>query len=109
MGTDARYEVIVLGLGGMGSATAYHLARRGARVLGLDAFHRGHAYGSSHGRARGIREADAESPAYVPLVQRAYALWRELEVETGEPLLTIPGGVGIGPAAPGYGATQKES
>jgi sarcosine oxidase len=109
MRADARYDVIVLGLGGMGSATAYHLARRGTRVLGLDAFERGHTNGSSHGRSRGIREAYAESPAYVPLVQRAYALWRELEAETGQHLLTITGGIGIGPAAPGFGATQKES
>jgi sarcosine oxidase len=109
MRSDARYDVIVLGLGGMGSATAYHLARRDTRVLGLDAFARGHTNGSSHGRSRGIREAYGESPAYVPLVQRAYALWRELEAETGQHLLTITGGVGIGPAAPGFGATQKES
>ncbi len=109
MRSDARYEVIVLGLGGMGSATAYHLARRGRRVLGLDAFARGHQNGSSHGRSRGIREAYGESPQYVPLVQRAYALWRELEEETGQHLLTITGGIGIGPAEPGFGATQKES
>ena len=109
MRSEARYEVIVVGLGGMGSATAYHLARRGRRVLGLDAFARGHHNGSSHGRSRGIREAYGESPAYVPLVQRAYALWRELEAETGQHLLTITGGIGIGPAEPGFGATQKES
>ncbi|HEY8291766.1 MAG TPA: N-methyl-L-tryptophan oxidase [Thermomicrobiales bacterium] len=109
MRADAQYEVIVLGLGGMGSATAYHLARRGRRVLGLDAFARGHHNGSSHGRSRGIREAYGESPAYVPLVQRAYALWRELEAETGQHLLTITGGISIGPAAPGFGANQKES
>jgi sarcosine oxidase len=107
MRADARYEVIVVGLGGMGSATAYHLARRGRRVLGLDAFARGHRNGSSHGRSRGIREAYGESPAYVPLVRRAYALWRELEAETGQRLLTITGGIGIGPAAPDFGANQK--
>jgi sarcosine oxidase len=109
MRADARYEVIVVGLGGMGSATAYHLARRGRRVLGLDAFPRGHHNGSSHGRSRGIREAYGESPAYVPLVQRAYALWRELEAETGQHLLTITGGISIGPAESGFGAIQKES
>ena len=109
MRADTRYDVIVLGLGGMGSATAYHLARRGTRVLGLDAFARGHTNGSSHGRTRGIREAYGESPDYVPLVQRAYALWRELEAETGQHLLTITGGIGFGPASPGFGATQKES
>jgi len=107
MRVGARYEVIVLGLGGMGSAAAYHLARRGRRVLGLDAFARGHHNGSSHGRSRGIREAYGESPAYVPLVQRAYALWRELEAETGQHLLTITGGISIGPAESGFGASQK--
>ena len=95
---SSSYDVIVVGLGGMGSATAYHLSRRGRRVLGLDAFERGHARGSSHGRSRIIREAYAESPAYVPLVQRAYALWRELEAEAGRPLLRITGGLTIGPA-----------
>lgn len=107
MRVETQYEVIVLGLGGMGSAAAYHLARRGRRVLGLDAFARGHHNGSSHGRSRGIREAYGESPAYVPLAQRAYALWRELEAETGQHLLTITGGMSIGPAEPGFGANQK--
>ena len=95
---DARYDVIVIGLGGMGSATAYHLARRGRRALGLDAFARGHAQGSSHGRSRIIREAYAEAPDYVPIVQRAYALWRELEAESGAALLRVTGGLTIGPA-----------
>ena len=93
----ADYDVIVIGLGAMGSATAYHLARRGRRVLGLDAHPRGHALGSSHGRSRIIREAYFEAPAYVPLVQRAYALWRELEAESGRDLLAITGGLNIGP------------
>jgi sarcosine oxidase len=92
------YDAIVLGLGGMGSAAAYHLGRRGRRVLGLDAFGRSHANGASHGRSRIIREAYAESPAYVPLVQRAYALWRELEVASGQSLLRLTGGLTIGPA-----------
>jgi sarcosine oxidase len=92
----SRYDVIVLGLGGMGSATAYHLARRGRRVLGLDAHPRGHSQGSSHGRSRIIREAYFEAPEYVPLVQRAYALWRELEAESGESLLRITGGLNLG-------------
>lgn len=89
-------DVIVLGLGGMGSAACYHLARRGCRVLGLDAYHRGHANGSSHGRSRIIREAYYESPHYVTLVQRAYQLWRSLENETGQQLLTITGGLWVG-------------
>lgn len=93
------YDVIVIGLGGMGSAAAAHLARRGQRVLGLEQFGRLHKLGSSHGHSRIIREAYFEAPEYVPLVQRAYALWRDLEAETGRDLLTITGGVTIG--APG--------
>ncbi len=93
---DGTYWAIVLGLGAMGSATAYHLARRGVRVLGLDAFGRGHTNGSSHGRSRIIREAYFEAPEYVPLVQRAYTLWRELEAEAGRDLLRITGGLTVG-------------
>ncbi|MGI8856731.1 MAG: N-methyl-L-tryptophan oxidase [Thermomicrobiales bacterium] len=93
---QTNYDAIVLGLGAMGSATAYHLARRGYRVLGLDANARGHKNGSSHGTTRIIREAYFEAPEYVPLVQRAYALWRELETESGRHLLTITGGLNIG-------------
>ena len=91
------YDVIVAGLGGMGSAAAFHLARGGQRVLGLDAFGLGHNRGSSHGRSRIIREAYYEAPEYVPLVRRAYALWRELEAESGKRLLQITGGLTIGP------------
>src|ERR671922_296081 len=85
------YDVIVVGLGGMGSAAAYHLARRGQRVLGLDAHPRGHTLGSSHGRSRIIRQAYYAAPAYVPLVLRSYELWRELEAMSGRGLLTITG------------------
>jgi len=69
-----RFDVIVAGLGAMGSATACHLALRGRRVLGLDRWTPGHVFGSSHGDSRIIREAYFEHPAYVPLVQRAYEL-----------------------------------
>lgn len=93
---SSAYDVIVLGLGAMGSAAAYHLARREARVLGLDAYPRGHTQGSSHGRSRIIREAYFEAPEYVPLVQRAYHLWRELEAESGQALLTLTGGLNLG-------------
>ena len=93
---ETGFDVIVIGLGAMGSATAYHAARRGERVLGLDAYPRGHKNGSSHGTTRIIREAYFEAPEYVPLVQRAYTLWRELEVESGRNLLTITGGLTIG-------------
>ncbi|MDR7520359.1 MAG: N-methyl-L-tryptophan oxidase [Armatimonadota bacterium] len=91
------YDVIVLGLGGMGSAAAYHLARRGRRVLGQDRFPPAHDRGSSHGRSRIIREAYFEHRAYVPLVQRAYHLWADLERATGRHLLLTTGGIMIGP------------
>ncbi|HET8630126.1 MAG TPA: N-methyl-L-tryptophan oxidase [Thermomicrobiales bacterium] len=93
---ESTYDAIVLGLGAMGSAAVYHLARRGRRVLGLDAQPRGHALGSSHGRSRIIREAYFEAPEYVPLVRRAYDLWRALEAESGRHLLTVVGGLNIG-------------
>lgn len=93
---DTNFDVIVIGLGAMGSSAIYHLAKRGARVLGLDAHARGHTLGSSHGKSRIIREAYFEAPDYVPLVQRAYGLWRELEIESGRSLLTITGGLNLG-------------
>ena len=82
----------------MGSATAYHLARQGRRVLGLDRFAPPHQFGSSHGRSRIIREAYFEHPVYVPLVQRAYELWAALEKDSGRQLLVQTGGVMVGPA-----------
>jgi sarcosine oxidase len=91
------YDAIVIGLGAMGSATLYHLARRGKRVLGIEQFSQGHQLGSSHGDSRIIREQYFEHPLYVPLVQRAYDLWRELEEESGRPLMTLGGGLMIGP------------
>ena len=90
------FDVIVLGLGGMGSAAAAHLARRGLRVLGLEQFHSPHDQGSSHGRSRVIRQAYFEDPAYVPLLLRAYELWRELENENRQQLLTVTGGLMLG-------------
>jgi sarcosine oxidase len=93
----AVYDAVVLGLGGMGSAAAYHLAKRGARVLGLEQFGAAHAQGSSHGRTRAIRQAYAEAPDYVPLLLRAYDLWHALEREAGERLLTVTGGLYVGP------------
>ena len=92
-----RWDVIVTGLGAMGSAAARELARRGLRVLGLDRYAPPHAHGSTHGRTRIIREAYFEHPAYVPLVQRAEALWKELEREVGEQLFVRTGGLMVGP------------
>jgi sarcosine oxidase len=92
------YDAIVVGVGGMGSAAAYHLAARGARVLALEQFAIPHDRGSSHGLSRIIRLAYWEHPAYVPLVRRAYALWRELELTFGEALLVVTGTIDAGPA-----------
>jgi sarcosine oxidase len=86
-----RYDAIVVGLGGMGSATAFHLARRGVRVLGLERYDVVHPYGSSHGLTRIIRLAYSEHPSYVPLLRRAYELWRELERLDGRQLLFVTG------------------
>ncbi len=93
------YDVIIVGLGGMGSAAAYHLAARGKRALGLEQFSPAHDKGSNHGKNRVIRQAHYEDPSYVPLLLRAYELWRELERESRPELLTITGGLMIG--APG--------
>lgn len=80
----------------MGSAAAYHLAVRGRRVIGIDRFTPPHDRGSSHGRTRVIRQAYFEHPAYVPLLLRAYELWRELELDSDEPLLRLCGGLMLG-------------
>src|SRR5215472_9026463 len=90
------FDVIVVGLGAMGSATAGHLAAQGVRVLGLDRFHPPHDLGSSHGLSRIIREAYFEDPLYVPLVQRAYQLWEELEGRSSRKLLQRTGGLMLG-------------
>jgi sarcosine oxidase len=91
-----RYDVIVAGLGAMGSATAAQLALRGKKVLGLDRWVPGHRYGSSHGDSRIIREMYFEHPMYVPLLGRAYELWAELGERVDRKLLNIHGGLMIG-------------
>jgi len=90
------YDVIVVGVGGMGSAAVAHLARRGVRVLGLEQYDIPHERGSSHGLSRIIRLAYFEHPAYVPLLHRAYELWWALEREVQERLLIITGSLDIG-------------
>jgi sarcosine oxidase len=90
------YDVIILGVGSMGSAAAYHLARRGVRVLGLEQFAIPHAQGSHHGFSRMIRLAYFEHPDYVALLKRAYVLWEELEAESRQKLLHITGGLYLG-------------
>ena len=93
----SNYDVIVIGVGAMGSSACYQLARRGARVLGLEQFDIPHALGSSHGQSRMIRLAYYEHPDYVPLLKRAYQLWEELESVSGQKLLHITGGAYLGP------------
>ncbi len=93
---ETAYDTIVIGLGGMGSATAYQLALRGRKVLGLEQYGPAHAEGSSHGSSRIIRQAYFEDPSYVPLLLRAYELWEQLERETGKELMTLTGGLMIG-------------
>ena len=97
-GSGPRYEVAVVGLGGMGSAAAWHLARRGHRVLGVEQFGPAHSRGSSHGASRMVRQAYYEDPRYVPLLVRAYRLWDELASVSGRPTLVRTGGLMIGPA-----------
>src|SRR5688500_11133368 len=91
------YDVIVVGVGAMGSAACWHLARRGVKVLGLEQFDIPHALGSSHGSSRMIRLAYYEHPDYVPLLRRAYALWQQLEVACGQSIINITGGPYMGP------------
>ena len=90
-------DVVVIGLGATGSAALYALARRGVRVLGLERYAPGHDRGSSHGKTRIIRLGYFEHPSYVPLLRRAYALWREFERAAGQQLLHVTGIVEIGP------------
>ena len=90
------YDAIVIGVGGMGSATLYHLARRHQRVLGLERYDIPNEMGSSHGVTRMIRLTVQEDPRYVPLVQRAYTLWHQLENIAGERLLFTTGSIRAG-------------
>ncbi len=87
------YDAIILGLGAMGSAALYQLARKGKKVLGLDQFSPPHPLGSTHGDTRITRQAIGEGPEYVPLTLRSYELWRDIERQTGQDLLTITGGL----------------
>jgi sarcosine oxidase len=91
-----RFDVIVIGVGAMGSATLYHLARRGRRVLGLERYDIPNEMGSSHGITRIIRLAYYEHPSYLPLLRRAYELWRELQEQAGEQLLFVTGSIHAG-------------
>lgn len=91
-----RFDAAVVGLGAHGSATAYHLASRGFKVIGFDRFSPPHELGSSSGETRIIREAYHEHPSYVPLVQRAYELWSLLEEQAGRTLYRQTRGLMLG-------------
>src|SRR4249920_1165561 len=93
----AQFDVAVIGLGAMGSATLATLARRGVRAVGIEQFKPAHDKGSSHGETRIIRLGYFEHPSYVPLLRRTYELWRELEAASGTKLLHITGIAEIGP------------
>ncbi len=90
------YDVIVIGLGGMGSGAACHLARRGRRVLGLERFHPVHALGASHGGSRIYRQSYAEGSSYIPLLLRSRELWDALAADCGQDVFTTTGGLVLG-------------
>lgn len=92
-----EYDVIVVGVGAMGAAACWQLARRGVRVLGIEQFGLVHSMGSSHGHTRMIRMAYYEHADYVPLLRRAYELWDDLEALSGEKVLYRTGGIYMGP------------
>jgi sarcosine oxidase len=91
-----HYDAIVAGVGGHGSAIAYHLAKSGTKTLALERFGLNHANGSSHGETRGMRTAYYEHPGYLPLINRALELWNDLQKRTRKPIIRITGGVAIG-------------
>jgi sarcosine oxidase len=106
--TEERADTIVVGLGAMGSAACYHLARRGADVVGFDAHDVPNEMGSSGGESRIIRMCYFEHPDYVPLLKRAYELWHELAGAAHQPIIEITGGVFIGAPESGlvYGSRR---
>ena len=93
----SSYDTIVIGIGGIGSATAYQLAKREESVLGLEQYNIPHNHGSSHGKSRLIRLSYFNSPYYVPLLNRAYELWTDLDDDYPQPLINITGSLDIGP------------
>ena len=104
-----HYDVIVAGVGGMGSSACHHLAKRGQRVLGLDRFDLGHSMGSSHGLTRIIRIAYFEGPQYVPLLKRASQLWKETGDAAGTQLMYTTGSLDIAPEGEGFVESSRQS
>ena len=94
-----RYDVAIIGLGSMGSMASWILASRGKRVIGFDRFRPPHGMGSHAGLSRIIREAYYEQPYYIPIVQRAFELWGELERVSGTIIYTRTGGLMLGEVA----------
>ncbi len=104
------YDVVVIGLGAMGSAALHAAARRGLRVIGLEQYEPAHSRSSSYGESRIIRLAYFEHPSYVPLLREAYRRWRDLEAATGERILTVTGIVEAGyPGAPLVAGSLRSS
>ncbi|MGO1849219.1 MULTISPECIES: N-methyl-L-tryptophan oxidase [unclassified Microbacterium] len=102
------FEVAVVGMGAMGSAAAYHLARRGASVVAFEQYDLGHVRGASHDTSRIVRTSYG-APEYVRLAQSAYRDWADLEQESGERLLTVTGGVVFLPVDGPYSASDFTS
>src|SRR5438105_3786729 len=98
--SHSMIDVAVIGVGGIGSSALMHLAKRGLKAIGFEQFGSdhdpSHDRGASHGGTRVIRKAYGEGGAYVPLLERAYTLWRELEKESGSSLLHLVGCLNIG-------------
>lgn len=94
---EATADVVVIGLGAVGSAVLFQLARSGVPAIGIDRYHPPHTLGSSHGETRISRLAVGEGAAYAPLVRRSHQLWREIEAESGADLFTQTGGLVMGP------------
>ena len=86
-----RYESLVIGLGAMGAATVYQLAKAGVKVAGIDRHHPPHTFGSSHGDTRITRLSVGEGAQYVPIVRNSHRIWRELEALSGEALFEQSG------------------
>ena len=106
---QTKYDVIVLGVGSMGSSTCYHLAKKGYKVLGLEQFDIPHEQGSHAGQSRIIRKAYGEASDYVPLLERAYENWKTLESETGSQVYYKTGLVYFGIANDPFLDTVKQS
>ena len=94
-----RFDAIVVGIGGVGSSTAYYLAKAGHKVLGIERSTIPNKFGSSHGESRIIRKSYFGSETYTKLIEEAYSLWNELEKISGKRIIDTRGGITIGKAS----------